>query len=245
MRGASGGSVPGLANPVLRPGRWSDLRIRVLSALVLLPVALVCAWLGGPAFWALIVVAGVGLALELLTVTPGPGHQGDRPLLVSLGLLYVAIAGIALISLRADPLVGRANLLVLMMLVWASDVGAYTVGRTLGGPRLAPAISPGKTISGAFGGLLAAVAVGLGAALALSHPPHLLRAALLAALLGIIAQAGDLGESWVKRRFGVKDSGSLIPGHGGLFDRLDALLAAAPAAALLAFCAGRGVAWWG
>ena len=165
-------------------------------------------------------------------------------LITAAGFLYIAVGCVALLWLRADPLVGRANVLVLLLLVWASDVGAYAAGRAIGGPRLAPRISPGKTVSGAVGGLIAAVAVGLGAALVLSPPPHLPRAGLLAAALGIVAQAGDLFESWVKRRLGVKDSGTLIPGHGGLFDRLDAVLAVAPAAALLALWAGRGVAWW-
>ncbi len=131
--------------------------------------------------------------------------------------------------------------------MWASDIGAYVAGRAIGGPRLAPRISPGKTVSGALGGLLAAVLVGIVAALSLaaSHPAALWRAGLLAGLLGVVAQAGDLGESYVKRHFGVKDSGRLIPGHGGLLDRLDALLAVALAASLLALIEGRGVVLWG
>ena len=155
----------------------------------------------------------------------------------------ICLACLALVWLRADPVAGRANVIVLLLLVWASDVGAYAAGRAIGGPRLGAAISPGKTSSGAIGGCSRAVAVGLCAALMLSHPPHLC-APPCSPRLGIVAQAGDLFESWVKRRLGVKDSGRSIPGHGGLFDRLDALLAAAPAAALLALWAGRGLAWW-
>jgi len=175
---------------------------------------------------------------------PRKGGGSSFYFLLPAGLLYIAVAAVSLLWLRADAVAGRADLLALLLLVWGSDVGAYAAGRAIGGPRLAPLISPSKTIAGSFGGLAAAIAVGLLVAAAVSPQANPLRAALLAAALGIVAQAGDLLESWVKRRFGVKDSGSLIPGHGGLFDRLDALLAAAPAAALLALLAGRGLAWW-
>ena len=258
MRGASGVLARGLADPVPLPGRWADLRIRVISAAVLVPLALGCVWVGGAAFWLLIGAATLGLAAEWVRLrrAGGTGRQmrqaggrlpGPPRLVVPItlaGFLYIAVAAVSLLWLRADPLAGKANVLVLLLLIWASDVGAYAAGRAIGGPRLAPRVSPGKTVSGAAGGLLAAMVVGLGAALASANPPHLLRAGLLAAGLGIVAQAGDLFESWVKRRLGVKDSGTLIPGHGGLFDRLDAVLAAAPAAALLALWAGRGVTWW-
>jgi phosphatidate cytidylyltransferase len=161
-----------------------------------------------------------------------------------LGVPYLGLAGIALVWLRADPAAGRANLLFLLLLVWASDIGAYLAGRLLGGPRLAPSISPGKTWSGAAGGLAAAILVGLLFVLLLPGPASIPRTACLAAGLGLIAQAGDLLESRIKRHFGVKDSGHLIPGHGGLLDRLDAVLAAAPVAAILALVAGPGVALW-
>jgi phosphatidate cytidylyltransferase len=133
--------------------------------------------------------------------------------------------------------------LFLLLVVWAGDIGAYLVGRWIGGPRLAPSISPGKTWSGAAGGLVAAVAAGLAAAHVLSDSASW-RAVVVAAVLGVVAQSGDLLESFVKRRLEVKDSGSLIPGHGGLFDRLDGVLAAAPVAALLALTQGRGVVLW-
>ncbi len=165
--------------------------------------------------------------------------------LFSAGLVYVAVAGGALLWLRADPAAGRADVLFLLLIVWAGDIGAYIVGRWVGGPRLAPRISPGKTWSGAVGGLVAAVAVGLISAHLLWQPATLLwPAAATAGMLGVVAQAGDLLESFVKRVLAVKDSGHLIPGHGGLFDRLDGVLAAAPAAALLALIVGRGVVLW-
>ena len=136
-----------------------------------------------------------------------------------------------------------------MLIVWAGDVGAYMIGRMLGGPRIAPRISPGKTWSGALGGLVAAIAVGVAGAHFITDPDAsqwdaTWQAALVGAGLGIVAQAGDLLESFVKRRLGVKDFSHLIPGHGGLFDRLDAILSSAVAAALLAFALGRGVVLW-
>ncbi len=159
------------------------------------------------------------------------------------GVLYVGLASVALIWLRGDGAAGRANVLFLVFVVWASDVGAYAAGRWLGGRKLAPAISPGKTWSGAVGGLLAAMLVGELAGRLLAAGPAG-QAAMVAGLLGVSAQAGDLLESAVKRHFGVKDSGRLIPGHGGLLDRLDGLLTAAPTAAALALVLGRGVALW-
>ncbi|MGA3397689.1 MAG: CDP-archaeol synthase [Acetobacteraceae bacterium] len=225
-------------------GRWGDLRLRVLSAAVLAPLALICIWLGGIAFAALMLAGTVGLLVEWMQMTRA--GRGTAAGLVA-GAVYILLAAVGLIWLRADPLVGRANLLFLLALVWASDIGAYVAGRAIGGPRLAPLISPGKTVSGALGGLLAAVLVGIAASLSLAawHPTAVWCAGMLGGLLGVLAQAGDLGESFVKRQFGVKDSGRLIPGHGGLLDRLDALLAVALAASLLALMQGRGVVLWG
>lgn len=170
------------------------------------------------------------------------GLSSGRRAMVA-GVLYVGLASVALVWLRGDNAAGRANVLFLVFVVWASDIGAYAAGRLLGGPKLAPAISPGKTWSGAVGGLLTAMAVGEVAGELLAVAP-IGRAAMIAGLLGLAAQGGDLLESAIKRHFGVKDSGKLIPGHGGLLDRLDGLLTAAPAAAALALLLGRGVALW-
>jgi phosphatidate cytidylyltransferase len=240
--------------------RWGDLGTRVLSALVLTPIALACVWLGGIAYTLCIAVIALGLVLEWLTLfrrlhsgrqTGSPSQEGGAALghdigvaWFSAGLLYVALAGGALLWLRADPVSGRADVLFLLLVVWAGDIGAYMVGRWWGGPRLAPSISPGKTWSGAIGGLLAAVAVGLLAAHFLAQPVTVWWVAAIAVVLSVVAQGGDLLESFVKRRLAVKDSGNLIPGHGGLFDRLDGILAAAPVAALLALILGRGVVLW-
>jgi phosphatidate cytidylyltransferase len=247
MRGASGDSVHALADRAAQ--RWSDLRIRVLSACVLAPIALALIWLGGIAFAVLVGAAAFGLAIEWLMLCRLPSAQRGGVKLRIGGLAYVALAAVALLYLRSDPVAGRANLLFLVLIVWAGDVGAYMIGRMLGGPRIAPRISPGKTWSGALGGLVAAIAVGVAGAHFIIDPDAsrwdaTWQAALVGAGLGIVAQAGDLLESFVKRRLGVKDSSHLIPGHGGLFDRLDAILSSAVAAALLAFALGRGVVLW-
>jgi phosphatidate cytidylyltransferase len=194
---------------------------------------------------ALCAAAGQGLA-ALVVLAAGVVLAGllSGTAALPLGIPYLGLGAVALIWLRADPVAGRGNVIFLLVLIWASDIGAYVTGRLIGGPRLAPRISPGKTWSGAVGGLLLAIGIGLLMGLVLQPDTTPLRLACIAAALGIIAQAGDLTESRIKRYFGVKDSGRLIPGHGGLLDRLDALLFAAPAAAMLALLAGRGVVLW-
>ncbi len=233
-----------MPDPVERPNRWADLGLRTVSALVLAPIVIACVWFGGVVFAGIVGLTMLGLAIEWLRLLGG----GSRDRLacaawVVTGLAYVTVAGAALLWLRSAPDVGRVNTLFLLVVVWSSDIGAYGIGRLIGGPRLAPRISPGKTLSGAGGGLLAAAAAGMLAANVLANGSPW-RAIALAAALGVVAQGGDLLESFVKRRLEVKDSGHLIPGHGGLFDRLDALLAAAPVAALLALILGRGVVLW-
>jgi phosphatidate cytidylyltransferase len=163
---------------------------------------------------------------------------------LALGVVYLGLFGVAFITLRLDPEAGRANVFFLMLLVWASDSAAYIAGRALGGPKLWPAISPGKTWSGALGGLLGAMLVGALAAILVAPAAAPLWAALVAGALGVVSQAGDLLESGIKRRFGVKDSSHLIPGHGGLLDRLDGFLAAAPVAVVWSMILGSGVYLW-
>ena len=183
-----------------------------------------------------------GVALGLAAVGAAVVWRVTARRALAAGVLYIGVPLVALAWLRAG-LDGRANVLFVVLIVWASDIGAYVVGRLVGGPKLAPAISPGKTWSGAVGGLLIAMAVGEVAAHGFA-PAGAGRAAAVACLLGVASAGGDLLESWIKRRFGVKDSGRLIPGHGGLLDRLDGLLAAAPAAALLAIVLGHGGVLW-
>jgi phosphatidate cytidylyltransferase len=161
-----------------------------------------------------------------------------------LGLPYIGLGIGALAWIRADPEVGQLNLMFVLLLVWASDTGAYVAGRAVGGPRLALSISPSKTLAGALGGFAAAVSVSIGMSLALHFPTSSIRVGIVAILLAIVAQFGDLFESSVKRWAGVKDSGRLIPGHGGLLDRLDALLAAAQVAGLASLAVGQGDVLW-
>jgi len=141
---------------------------------------------------------------------------------------------VSLLTLRPDPAFGLAAVLFVLAVVWATDIGAYAAGRTLGGPKLWPAVSPKKTWSGFVGGLIAALIAGIVVALIAGARPGL-TIAILSVALSLASQAGDLFESALKRRFGVKDASHLIPGHGGLMDRVDGLTFAAPVAALIGY----------
>lgn len=157
----------------------------------------------------------------------------------ALGLIYLALPCAVLIWLRALPGEGLWLVLWVLLLVWACDSGAYFAGRAIGGPRLAPRISPKKTWAGLFGGMIAAALVGIafGAFGRIASP---LALGLVSAGLAVIGQIGDLLESAVKRVWRVKDAGGLIPGHGGMLDRVDALLLVVPVAAALVLF-GKGV----
>ncbi len=154
------------------------------------------------------------------------------PLWAAGGVVYAAVVLLCPVLLRNDPQFGLQALLFLFATVWATDIFAYLVGRTVGGPLLWPRISPNKTWSGAIGGLLGGVAAGIAVAYA-SGGTRAAIAGVLALVLSIVAQGGDLFESAIKRRFGVKDTSHLIPGHGGVMDRLDGFLVAAFAAVLI------------
>jgi phosphatidate cytidylyltransferase len=208
---------------------------------ILLPLGMAAvplAAFGAGGVWALILAACFAIIGWWLF-----GHD-RRAVWLAAGFAYLAPAAVALVRLRHVHLVGRWDMLFLVLVVWASDIGAYLVGRLVGGPKLAPAISPGKTWSGAVGGLVAAGLVALGVALSAGGRLPLRHCVAIAVILGMASQIGDLLESWFKRHFGVKDSGRSIPGHGGLLDRLDGMLTAAPAAALLAVATGGGVLLW-
>lgn len=227
---------------------WAALhRLPLLArrlGLAVLGVVLWLAMLGdwASALWLLAGMAGVGglffFQLGRHPVQPADANgivlrrMGlDRRFLI--GLLYCGLPGIALIWLRAAPWGFHATLFV-MAVVWGADIAAYFAGRAIGGPRLAPAISPNKTWAGAGGGLAgAAVVAGLAAWLWPGHAnaAGIARLAGLALLLAVLAILGDLYESWLKRCAGVKDSGTLLPGHGGVLDRLDGLVPAAVAGA--------------
>lgn len=152
--------------------------------------------------------------------------------LTGLGPVYIGIPALALQSLRGMDGLGLETAIWVLALVWATDTGAYLVGRSLGGPKLAPRVSPNKTWSGLTGGVLAAALTGAVMAVVIGTVPIGILA-LASGGLAVVAQLGDLFESGVKRRFNLKDSSQLIPGHGGLLDRVDGLLAVAPLAAVL------------
>ncbi len=148
----------------------------------------------------------------------------------TLAVPYIGLPCLAVLWLRYDAATGTALVYWLLASIWATDTGAYVVGRTVGGPKLAPRISPKKTWSGLIGGVAAAAIAGGLTAWAVELPRPVVFG-LISGMIGAWSQVGDLSESAVKRHFGVKDSSNLIPGHGGFLDRLDGLLFAAPVAA--------------
>jgi phosphatidate cytidylyltransferase len=201
--------------------------------------------------------AGFGLALgrtdaTLLVLLLGlagvallsPQHRGWT----AAGFGYAAVAQVASVLVRLDPEMGFVALVFVLLIVWVTDIGGYVAGHGIGGPKLWPRISPKKTWAGAVGGFLASLVVAGGfVALGLGKSGPLL---LLGAILSIASQLGDLFESAVKRRFGVKDSSHIIPGHGGLMDRLDGFVAAVVLAAFFGLLrggvdgVGRGLMVW-
>lgn len=197
----------------------ADARQRRLAQYTLMvPLAIMAPVAAGPGF------LGFGLLFGAMFFLATVTRNG----MLGAGEVYVGLPVLALLVLR-DQDNGLLLAFWAMALVWACDIGAYFAGRTLGGPRLMPAVSPNKTWAGLLGGVLGAgvfalvlMCLGLDWRLVLATP-----------LLAVLAQAGDLYESWLKRRVGVKDSGNLLPGHGGVLDRLDGLVPVAPVAALL------------
>jgi len=270
-----------------RPG--AELALRVGSALVLAPLAIGVAYIGGWPFALFWGVAAIGVLWEWTSLVAGSDRRSvlmagaaslalalalaqmhhlaaaiivlamgalaaaalapaERRIWVSCGVPYAGALGLAPIVLRSDER-GFLVIMLLFAIVWATDIAAYFAGRALGGPKLMPLVSPKKTWSGALAGtvaaILVAVAIGRFAGLV-----GLVPLAVLAVLLSVVAQAGDLFESALKRRFGAKDSSHLIPGHGGLMDRLDGFVAAALLAALVGLlrggfeAPGRGLLVW-
>lgn len=226
---------------------WEWTRLCGLRALALpgtvLPASVVLGCLAAAAGFhrGALALLALGAALAWLLRSTGPERR--HALFLAAGVVYLGLAGVAMVWLRdaqrwGGDEAGRRDALFLLAVVWASDIGGYAVGRLAGGWRLAPGISPGKTWSGAGGSL--ALALAAGAAVNLLDGTRPLAALGTAGLLSIVAQAGDLIESAIKRHFHVKDSSHLIPGHGGVLDRLDGLIAAAPMAALLALTLGDG-----
>jgi phosphatidate cytidylyltransferase len=271
---------------------------RTASALVLAPLALVVAFVGGWIFaaaclltaglvlseWSTLITRAGGwrilapglpalCAAAVLAQDNAPGMaiaaaalgalgaavaiavvpRGERPptaaLWAAAGVVYASTVLICPILLRSDPRLGFAALSVLFATVWSTDIFAYLIGRGFGGPLLWPAVSPKKTWSGAAGGLAGGVVAGALVAYA-SAGTHPVAAGVLALILSVAAQGGDLLESSVKRRFGAKDTGALIPGHGGVMDRVDGFLVAALVAVVIgalrfgAAASARGLLLW-
>ena len=200
-----------------------------------------------------LVVSGLSLAavivLAIGTLAAAALAPAERRLWIAGGIPYAGALGLAPIVLRSDREDGFLAVIFLFAVVWTTDIAAYFIGRAAGGPKLVPQVSPNKTWSGAIGGTLAAVVVGLALAKTAALA-GLFAIAMLAIVLSVFAQAGDVFESFLKRRFGAKDSSHLIPGHGGLMDRLDGFVTASVVATLIGLARGgfeapgRGLLVW-
>lgn len=207
---------------------WCDLakvdpkhkRLTLFAACVPLAIMAPPGVAAGPSFLALGLIAGAWFFITIVTRNPRLGN----------GIAYVAVPALALLFLREQEPDGLLLALWVLATVWTTDIGAFFAGRAIGGPKLAPTVSPNKTWAGLVGGVISALALGLVLARFAGLP---LQLAVASPILAVIAQIGDLYESALKRAAGVKDSGNILPGHGGIMDRLDGLVPAAPAAALL------------
>jgi phosphatidate cytidylyltransferase len=209
----------------------NELLVRTITGAVLIAGALLAAYVGGTVF--AVLVAGIATAMfyEWTRIVRGWGAVWYMS-----GFVYALLPALALLWVRERDAHGLELLLWVFLVTWSTDIGAYFVGRKFGRRKLAPSISPGKTVEGLYGGMLIAALVGGSWALAFKLPWALLP---LAPLFALAAQAGDLFESGMKRRAGVKDSGAWLPGHGGVLDRLDGLV---PVAVLTALAQLGGIA---
>lgn len=197
--------------------RLTSFQQRVLAVLVMAPVFLFALFKGGIIFKILILAASVIGLYEW-------SRLAKTPLGKFAGILYLFVPALCLIWIRQ---LGLPYILVIILAVWMTDIGAYFTGRKFGGPKVAPKISPNKTWSGLIGGMVAS-SIACYAVAAYYQIDNACAYPFIGAVLAVIAQAGDFFESWMKRRAGVKDSGTLIPGHGGILDRIDGLLTAVP-----------------
>ncbi|HVI87850.1 MAG TPA: phosphatidate cytidylyltransferase [Dongiaceae bacterium] len=278
----------------------TGLQKRLLSAAILLPVAIAALWLGAQVWTALIFIFALAMAWEWCTICvrrrlaqepypdgaltlagivmlatvvaallpvfmpfpfPWPSNlsivvagaalaviaawprNGPKALWFGLGVLYVVPASLAAVAIRAQAGDGLPTEIWIVALVVAADTGAYVAGRSIGGPKLAPRISPNKTWAGLAGAIVSAGIIGAVTAVIIGRP-SVMPLTLVSGLLAIVEQGGDLFESYFKRHFGVKDSGRIIPGHGGVLDRVDGLLAVILAVAGLELALGEGIFAW-
>lgn len=209
----------------------SELFVRSLAGVAMMGVALACAVLGGYYFAVLVAAAATIMFYEWSRIVRGWGAAWNIG-----GFVYALIPALALLWIRDRADDGLFLILWVFILTWATDIGAFFVGRAFGRAKLAPSISPNKTLAGLYGGMAGATLLAGGWALLAGLDLALL---VLAPLFALAAQAGDLFESWMKRRAGVKDSGNWLPGHGGFLDRLDGLV---PVAVLTAGAQMAGLA---
>jgi phosphatidate cytidylyltransferase len=204
-------------------GTAFDLGFYIHAAAVVIAIVLAAAG------YAALGVAVLAIAAIILV----PLYVGRGARLSALGVFYSGLPSVALLWLRSDEPYGFLAVLLLFAIVWSADTAAYASGRTIGGPKLWPSVSPKKTWAGLIGALAAGAAAGALFALIVGDLPPL-HLAFVGLALSFVAQAGDLAESALKRLFGLKDASDLIPGHGGFMDRLDSIVAASVAAALFA-----------
>lgn len=212
--------------------KWAGLGVRAISGVVLAALVLALLWVGGFPFAFIVFLAALQMLREWDNIT-----ANEDSLWGAAGLFYVSIPCASLVwirNLQIDNVenAGLYMVLYVMFAVWATDIGAYFTGRIVGGPKLAPTISPNKTWAGLGGGIVAAGIIGGLCHLFSPYPTTVLTSILFGIVLAFTAQGGDLFESWIKRRAGVKDSSTLIPGHGGLLDRVDGLMFSIPFFAL-------------
>lgn len=202
----------------------------VLSAVTIATaLAAIVLWPYGPIAWAILICCAL-LAFVIAAI------RSESPLWQAGGVLYVGVPAVAMIASRAIPANGAWLIIGLLLIVWATDTGALIAGNLIGGPKLVPKLSPNKTWAGTLGGILAAAIVEAIYIGVLGGSPVL--AFAYGAGMSVVAHSGDLFESWVKRSFNRKDSGSLIPGHGGMLDRIDSTLFAVSALAILVLVVG-------
>jgi phosphatidate cytidylyltransferase len=224
-----------------------ELKKRIVSAGILAPMVLLIIWLGGAAFNSLVVFMAVIMSFEWCGIVNNSSEKAReiddviKKKWLNLGIFYVGVFASSLLYLRNYGSVdgkdgGSGIVLVMLLMVWATDIAAYFAGRLIGGPKIYPKISPNKTWAGLAGGMLAAGFVGIALSVLINFGA--LTMFLMGALTAIVAQSGDFLESWIKRKFGVKDSGNIIPGHGGIMDRMDGFVTVAPFFAIFVFLYG-------
>lgn len=214
----------------------SGLGLRTASAVVLAVPVLADVYLGPPWFTLLVVVVAALMGWEWA------GMCNRRGRWMVLGCVYIAVPTAAMIWLRGDDIPGMTTIIWLFLVVWGADTGAYLSGRAIGGPKLAPRISPKKTWAGFVGGI--SIASLISVAFHFYTPGDVLNLAVIGFLVALASQLGDLLESMAKRHFDVKDSSNLIPGHGGVLDRVDGLVIGAVALAMILLIFGQGVLPW-